>query len=160
MPETGDAPDIARWCADWELARRTAHIPHPYTLDHALAFVGEAREAMAAARTVTLAIERKGEPGVIGMIGLSLDGLGVEGDLGWWIAGPHRGLGYASEAALVMVEFARAMGVARLTAGTQPDNLASQGVARRIGMRPAGRMMRSAPARGAPMETLEFVLTG
>ncbi len=160
MPETSDAPDIQRWCADWELARWTAHIPHPYTLDDALAFIADAREAMAAARTVTLAIERAFEPGVIGMIGLTLDGLGVEGDFGWWIAAPHRGQGYASEAAMVMVDFARAMGVARLTAGTQPDNLASQGVARRIGMRPAGRLVRAAPARGGPMETLEFVLTG
>jgi RimJ/RimL family protein N-acetyltransferase len=97
---------------------------------------------------------------VIGMITLTLDGLGIEGDLGWWVAGPHRNLGYASEAATVLVDFARAMGVARLTAGALPDNHASQGVARRIGMRPAGRLLRAAPARGAPMETLEFVLTG
>ncbi len=109
---------------------------------------------------MTFAVERKGEPGVIGMISLTLDGLGVEGDLGWWIAGPHQGLGYASEAASVLIDFARAMGVARLTAGALPENLASQSVARRIGMRPAGRLVRSAPARGAPIETLEFVLTG
>ncbi|MBL8832703.1 MAG: GNAT family N-acetyltransferase [Rhodospirillales bacterium] len=160
VPETADAPDIARWCADWELARWTANIPHPYTLDDALAFVADMRAAMEAARTVTFAIERRETPGVIGMIGLMLDGLGVEGDFGWWIAGPHRGQGYASEAAAVMVDFARAMGVARLTAGAMPDNFASQGVARRIGMRPAGRMTRAAPARGAPIETLEFVLTG
>jgi hypothetical protein len=31
---------------------------------------------------------------------------------------------------------------------------------RKIGMRPAGKMIRAAPARGAPRETLEFVLTG
>ena len=142
------------------MSRWTAYIPHPYTLEHALAFVDDVRDAAGAARAMTFAVERKGEPGVIGMISLKLDGLGVEGDLGWWIARPHQGLGYASEAAMVLVDFARAMGVARLTAGAMPDNLASQGVARRIGMRPAGKLLRSAPARGAPMETLEFVLTG
>ncbi len=160
MPRAGDVADIARWCADWELARWTANIPHPYSEEDAVAFVADARAAMEAARTVTLALERREAPGIVGMVALALDGLGVEGDLGWWVAGPHQGQGYASEAAAALVEFARAMGVARLTAGARPDNLASQGVARKIGMRPAGRLVRSAPARGAPVETLEFVLTG
>jgi len=160
-PAPGDAPDIARWCADWELARWTANIPHPYTLTDAERFVADARLAMEEARTVSFAIETLSEPGpVIGMVSLMLDALGVEGDLGWWVAPPWRGRGFATQAALAMVDFARAMGVARLTAGTQPENLPSQGVIRRIGMRPAGRMMRAAPARGAPRETLEFVLTG
>ncbi len=161
VPETGDAPAIARWCADWELARWTANIPHPYALEDALRFVADARAAIEAARTIAFALTPKEAPGeVVGMVSLMLDALGVEGDMGWWVAPPWQGRGFATQAALVLVDFARAMGVARLTAGTQAGNLPSQAVMRKIGMRPAGKMIRAAPARGAPRETLEFVLTG
>jgi RimJ/RimL family protein N-acetyltransferase len=51
------------------------------------------------------------------------------------------------------------MDVVRLTAGALPDNGPSLAVARKLGMRPAGKMMRAQPARGMPRETLEFVLT-
>ena len=99
MPTDGDVPDLARWCADWEVARWTANIPHPYSREDAERFVEGARESIVAARAVALAVVRKAEPGLIGVVGLSLDALAVEGDLGWWIAPPHQGQGYATEAA-------------------------------------------------------------
>ncbi len=158
-PAAPDAPDLARWCADWELARWTANIPHPYALADAERFIVAARAGMADARTLSFVVERADAPGVIGAIGISLDGPGEEGDIGWWIGAPFQGCGYASEAAACAVDFARAMGVKRLTAGTHPDNLASQSVVRKLGMRRSGRLFRAQPARGAPIETLEFVLT-
>ena len=158
-PEAGDAPALARWCGDWELARWTANIPHPYTLADGEKFVDDARRAIVDARTLTFVFERFEAPGLIGAIGLGLDGSGKTGDLGWWVGGPFQGHGYASEAAACVVDFARTMGLRRLTAGTHPDNLVSQAVADKLGMRPAGRSLRAQPARGAPLETLEFRLT-
>jgi 8-oxo-dGTP diphosphatase len=158
-PEEGDVPAFVRWCGDWELARWTANIPHPYTHADGEKFVGEARRAFVDARTLTFAFERLEAPGLIGTIGLGLDGAGEEADMGWWVGGPFQGQGYASEAASCVVDFARTMGLHRLTAGTHPDNLVSQSVARKLGMRPAGRLLRAQPARGHPAETLEFVLT-
>jgi RimJ/RimL family protein N-acetyltransferase len=159
VPQAGDAPDLARWCADFELSRWTANIPHPYAIADAHAYIADARRALAAAEALTLAVERKEEAGVVGMIGVSLDGPGTEGDMGWWIAVPFHGRGYATEAASCAVDFARAMGVKRLTAGTHPENLRSQNVARKLGMRPAGRLVRTQPARGVPLETVEFAMT-
>lgn len=158
-PEEGDAPAFARWCADWELARWTANIPHPYTLADAENFIVDARRAIVDARTLSFVLERLEAPGAIGVVGLGLDGAGHEADMGWWVARPLHGQGYASEAASCVVDFARAMGLQRLTAGTHPDNLASQSVARKLGMRGAGRLLRAQPARGQPLETLEFALT-
>lgn len=158
-PVALDTPDLARWCADWEVARWTANIPHPYALADAERFIVDARAAMAEARTLSFVIERTDESGVIGAIGIGLDGPGEEGDIGWWIGVPFQGRGYASEAAACAVDFARTMGIKRLTAGTHPDNLASQRVARKLGMRSAGRLLRNQPARGTSLETLEFVLT-
>lgn len=48
----------------------------------------------------------------------------------------HRGRGYATEAARALVEFAFGpMGLARIVATTERDNLASQAVMRHLGMR-------------------------
>ena len=158
-PAAGDAADLVRGCAEWEVARWTANIPHPYGLEDAERYIADARAAIAEVRALIFALERVDAPGLIGVVGISLDGPGEQGDIGWWIAIPFQGQGYATEAAACAVEFARAMGVKRLTAGTDPDNLVSQNVVRKLGMRPAGRLVRAQPARGAPRETLEFVLT-
>jgi RimJ/RimL family protein N-acetyltransferase len=54
----------------------------------------------------------------------------------WAIAPEHQGRGYATEAARGLVEYAfRVLRVLRLVATTEHDNLASQAVMRKLGMR-------------------------
>ena len=158
-PAQDDADDLTRWLATDDVARWTANIPHPYSRADALKWIEGARAAMTEVRALSFVIERREEPGAIGAVGVALDGPGKEGDIGWWIAIPHQGKGYAAEAASRLVEFCFAMDVERITAGALPDNAPSLAVARKLGMRPAGKMMRAQPARGTPRETLEFVLT-
>ncbi|HZN67813.1 MAG TPA: GNAT family N-acetyltransferase [Tepidisphaeraceae bacterium] len=53
----------------------------------------------------------------------------------WAVAGPHRGSGYATEAAAALAEFAfNSLNVDRLVATTEHDNDASIRVMRRLGM--------------------------
>ena len=158
-PAPDDAAALTRWLAEDAIARWTANIPHPYGPADAEKWIADARTAMADVRSLTFAVERREAPELIGAVGVALDGPGTEGDIGWWIAIPHQGRGYATEAAARVVDLCFAMDVVRLTAGTLPDNGPSLGVVRKLGMRPAGKLMRAHPARGAPRETLEFVLT-
>lgn len=62
----------------------------------------------------------------------------VEGDwcveAGWHVRESARRLGYATEAATAVREAARAAGVAHLIAIIRPHNLASRGVAEKIGL--------------------------
>ncbi|HEY3765134.1 MAG TPA: GNAT family protein [Gaiellales bacterium] len=54
----------------------------------------------------------------------------------WAVAPAHRGRGIASEAAAALIAYAFAeIGLARVVATTEHDNLASIGVMRRLGMR-------------------------
>jgi 8-oxo-dGTP diphosphatase len=158
-PQDGDADALTAWLADWDVARWTANIPHPYGIDDARRWIAHSRLAIEEARALTFVVERRDEPGAIGGVGVALDGPGKEGDLGWWIAIPHQGHGYAFEAASRLVEFCWAMEMTRLTAGALPDNAPSLAVARKLGMRPHGTLLRHQPARQSPRETLEFVLT-
>jgi RimJ/RimL family protein N-acetyltransferase len=72
----------------------------------------------------------------VGDCGLTMQD--VEGtwmvEVGWHVQTPLRRQGYAAEAASAVRVAAREAGVEHLIAIIRPDNVASQGVARRIGL--------------------------
>lgn len=61
-------------------------------------------------------------------------------EVGWHLAAAWQGRGYATEAAAGLLVHAKQRGVDKVYATILPDNHASQGVARRIGMKIAGRV--------------------
>jgi RimJ/RimL family protein N-acetyltransferase len=61
-----------------------------------------------------------------------------DAEVGWHLATTHQGRGYATEAARGLLAHAQAMGVTQVGAVILPDNLASQAVAVRLGMRRTG----------------------
>ncbi len=63
-------------------------------------------------------------------------------EIGWHLHPDAWGAGYASEAAAAVLEEAWAAGLERIVAVTNPANLASQAVCRRIGMRHLGQSDR------------------
>jgi len=81
---------------------------------------------------------------IVGIVGVQpldrLDGF----DLGWWVWREYWNRGLATEAAIAACDdaFGRA-GLGRLFACIDPDNGASHRVARKLGMRPHGRMKAS-----------------
>jgi RimJ/RimL family protein N-acetyltransferase len=79
--------------------------------------------------------------GIVGVQPLDrLDGF----DLGWWVWREYWNRGLASEAAVAACDDAfRRAGLERLFACIDPDNAASHRVARKLGMRPHGRMKAS-----------------
>src|SRR3546814_16245662 len=82
-------------------------------------------------------------PRLIGGVGLDRrQGGAVE--LGYWVARPYWGLGYATEAGRHMIDLARMLGISRLTAAHFPDNPASGAVLRQLGFRPTGRRLARA----------------
>ena len=62
-----------------------------------------------------------------------------EVEIGWHVHPDHWGNGYASEAGSAGLSHAFAAGLPRVIAVTAPENLASQRVCRRLGMRHLGR---------------------
>ena len=68
------------------------------------------------------------------------DPLPASGDteIGWHLHPDAWGFGYAAEAARRVLDYGFAAGLPEVVAVTYPENIASQAVARRIGMSPHG----------------------
>ncbi|WP_075793100.1 GNAT family N-acetyltransferase [Massilia putida] len=80
-------------------------------------------------------VELKGSGTLIGMCGLikreTLDGV----DIGYAYLAPYCGRGYAYEAGMAVLDHARRLGLKRVLAITSPNNAASNGLLRKMGMR-------------------------
>ncbi len=154
-----DAGELLRAVADEAIVRNLGTLPWPYSEDDARAFV--AREHSAYYPNFLLFQRTDGPPRLIGACGIH-DNEGAA-ELGYWIARPYWGLGFASEAANAVVAIARAVGHERLVAGHFTDNPASGRVLRKIGFRATGRtVMQQSMGRGrkVPCALFERSLTG
>ena len=143
------------WPEDWEMilwgigeervVRNLARAPWPYLADHAREFAAGAQDPRFPAFLLTLP-ESQGSR-LIGCAGLGETSTGAE--LGYWIARPHWGQGYATEGARGVLEVARLLGHERIEAGHYLDNPASGKVLRKLGFQPSGRVKpRDCLARG------------
>lgn len=149
-----DAPALAQAIGDEMIVRNLASAPWPYREDDARAFLsgwtGESPSRF-------LMVQRTAStPRIIGCIGIDAMADG-DVELGYWVARPFWGLGYATEAGRHMVELARTMGIRRLSASHFVDNPASGAVLRKLGFSPTGRRpVRNSKGRSAAAPTIEY----
>ena len=134
-----DVPALVVACNDPEIVRWIPVIPSPYTEQDALAFIsGEARPEL----DYSLAITR--EDVVVGSIGMTVDAMGYLGRIGYWVAAPARGAGVCTRALRLLSRWALdELDLQRLELTTDPDNVASQQVAEKVGFRREGVLRAS-----------------
>jgi RimJ/RimL family protein N-acetyltransferase len=132
--------DVSRW---------TGRIPHPYGAEDADTFIEHVRASPADA--LILLIER--EDTVIG-------GIGIEwGELGYWIAEPYWGKGFATEAAQAIVGHAfREMNRDDVTASYIIGNGASQRILEGLGFAETGTGTAFSKARQEEVALVRLVL--
>lgn len=143
------------WPEDWEMilwgigdervVRNLAKAPWPYRAADARAFVALGQDPRLPTFLLTLPEDRGSR--LIGCAGLAESSTGVE--LGYWIARPYWGRGYATEGARGVLEVARLLGHNRIEAGHYLDNPRSGRVLRKLGFQPTGQVKpRDCLARG------------
>ncbi len=151
-----DAPALLKAIADETIVRNLARAPWPYSAADAEAFVSTERGPEQPSMLVFR--RTQGAPELIGSAGLGRRPDG-EIELGYWIARPHWGLGYATEAARAVVAMARSLGIERLNAGHFLDNPASGRVLEKIGFQPTGAVLpRYSAGRGMAAPCKLFAL--
>lgn len=140
-----DAPEIQRLAGEWEVARFTANIPHPYEEGMAQAWIRSHRNDF----EIVWAIERRADAALLGCIGLETDVGTREAEVGYWIGRPYWRTGYATEALRVLVDHVfAAFDVDRASAAAVPENRASIRVQEKVGFSYVGVKRQHAPARG------------
>ena len=133
-----DASALFQAIADERIVRNLASAPWPYRPEDASAFLATERKAHEPA----LLIFRRthADPELAGTIGIGRRPDG-ELELGYWIARPYWGRGYATEAGRAVIEMARkSLRIDKLSAGHFVDNPASGRVLEKLGFRPTGEI--------------------
>jgi RimJ/RimL family protein N-acetyltransferase len=129
-----DVPDLAVACNDPEIAYWIPPIPSPYTEEDARAFIGgETRPGESYSLAVTLGGR------LVGGIGMGVNAHDYRGRIGYWVADDARGRGVCTRALRLLSRYGLDdLGLQRLELITDPENLASQRVAEKVGFRREG----------------------
>ena len=165
-PVAADADRIALLAADFDVARMTTSMPHPFHRHHAESFLARV-EALNPAREVVFAIDLD-DQGLIGIMGFHPTPLLgphagrstlVGPEIGYWLGRPYWGRGLATEAAAGALTWARKAWRRRVVvSGHFADNPASGRVLEKAGFLYTGEIQsRHCHARGGTADTRMMV---
>jgi [ribosomal protein S5]-alanine N-acetyltransferase len=146
-----DASRIAHLAGEWDIARMTSRIPHPYSLIDADLWIASIDDD-----EFVRGVELDGE--LIGAVGY-IESQGGVAEIGYWIGKPWWGRGFATEAARAMVDYCFAPGgFRRLTCGHFIDNPRSARVIAKLGFRRVGKDSQWCEARQAQVATVRYAM--
>ena len=147
--EAGDAGRVAALASDWDVARMTSRIPHPYSLLDADLWI-----ASIATDEFVRGIEYDGT--LVGAVGFVEDER-RQAEMGYWIGKPWWGNGFATEAARALMDYCFSeCGIRRLMCGHLVDNAASAHVIAKLGFRRVGNGTQWCEARKSEVETIRY----
>jgi RimJ/RimL family protein N-acetyltransferase len=131
-------PEVARY-QDWEL---------PFTGEQAQRLVADesARTGLEAGTWVQLAVEHAGR--LAGDVGVRLDEAGTNATIGFTLARDAQGKGLATEAVGSVIDRLFELGVHRVVATIDPENLASARLLGNLGFRHEARLRSAVRVRG------------
>jgi RimJ/RimL family protein N-acetyltransferase len=159
LPEMGDAVNISTYLGDYDVAKNTARVPHPYPALAAEMWVLTTRASWQPGGNLSLTVEMDSQ--VVGGGGVFKRAPGSEWEIGYWIAKPWWGRGLATELGQGLVDYARdTLGTRRVIAGFYKDNPASGRVLEKLGFRHEGDGVRAfSMARMGPADMHELSLS-
>ncbi|MEM7281095.1 MAG: GNAT family N-acetyltransferase [Pseudomonadota bacterium] len=132
--QLADADEVQRLAGEWDVAKTTLNIPHPYTLEDAEVWINSHETAWNNREGAIFAIESLDFGNLLGAVGLTLHN--TEGVLGYWIGKPYWGRGYCTEAAKAVISFGfECLALDRIGSEHLQSNVASGRVMVKAGMR-------------------------
>ena len=148
-PRAADAGAIMRELGNFSVSRWTGRVPYPYAATDAEAFLAHCRDLPSDA--LVLAITR--DDALIGVIGIEAN------ELGYWLAEPHWGQGYGTEAAQAVVDHAfDVMRIAEIVASYHLGNAASRRILLGLGFVEEGEGSAFSKARQAEVPHMKLRL--
>ncbi len=143
-PTLADVKAIAHLANDRRIAENTRRLPHPYSQDHAVAFV----RAMADDKSKTVfLIENNHVP--IGIVGVNWREPEAP-ELGYWLGVDHWGQGFATESARAVIDYTfEEFDVEHLMSGARVANPASRNILEKCGFQWSGVELHRFEALGS-----------
>ena len=139
--EMGDAPRVQLLAGERAVAATTKTIPHPYEDGVAEQWIGTHQVRFEKGQEVVFAITRKDGGELIGAIGVILNLIQGNAEMGYWIGKPYWGHGYCTEAGRAVLQYAFGeLHLHRVHAHHMSHNPASGRVMQKLGMRHEGRL--------------------
>jgi len=149
-----DAEALQAAIADPAIIRNLVQAPWPYETADAHAFLAKNRDPIQP--TFLIFNRTQGAPRLVGACGVHQEANDTL-SLGYWIARPYWGLGFATEAAGAVMQIVRSSAMGRVVAGHFVDNPASGRVLTKLGFHPTGRVeKRFSAGRNAEVDTVLF----
>jgi [ribosomal protein S5]-alanine N-acetyltransferase len=140
--ELRDAQAVQHFASDFEIAKTTLSIPHPYPDGAAEAWIESLAPLAEKGRSYTFAITLRESGELIGCIGLNVHPEHARGEIAYWIGRPHWGRGYVTEAAREIVAFGfHELQLNRIYALAFTSNPGSYRVMEKIGMKYEGTLV-------------------
>ncbi|MCB9461544.1 MAG: GNAT family N-acetyltransferase [Anaerolineaceae bacterium] len=134
-PTIGDALRITSLAGDWDVAKTTLNMPHPYEVSMAEDFIQHIADSWDTGEDYTFALYLKTSGDLIGMMGTHPNLRHSRAEIGYWVGKEYWGQGYATEAARRMVRFVfEDLGLNRIEASYFVGNPASRRVMEKAGM--------------------------
>ena len=136
--ELADAPRFSEYANDWDIARMTSSVPHPFPLVSTevkiMTMLSKRRRGLAYPYAITL--DGGDFMGIMDIFRRNKD---ADFELGYWVARRYWNNGYAPEAAIALLkEAVMSLGLKKIIAGVYADNPASMRVLEKIGFYKTG----------------------
>jgi ribosomal-protein-alanine N-acetyltransferase len=136
-----DEETIYNYVKNYDIAKWTINIPHPYPREGAIEFIRQARALMEEGLCYELAILLKPDSEIVGVVSfVKVNKKHRNAELGYWVGKPHWNKGIATEAAKRILKFGfDELGLERVFSKCFFDNLPSRKVMEKLGMEYEGK---------------------
>lgn len=136
-----DIPEIVKYASNKNISNFTQNIPFPYSEKDAVFWINMANQGFENGHQYTFAIRTKERNNFIGGIGLNIERKYKRAEIGYWIAKPFWGKGYATEATKSIIEFGfKNLDLNKFTSSYLAKNPASGKVMENSGMKKEGEL--------------------
>lgn len=148
-PKKTDSQDLFEGVCEYDVAKMTKAIPHPYHKEDAESFIKTLIKRWNSGKDYTFFIELKSEKRVIGAIGISnIHQLNGTATTGSWINKKYWKKGYITEAKIAANDFAfNQLNLRRLDSTVFTDNKASNATQQKMGYQFEGLKRKATKSR-------------
>jgi ribosomal-protein-alanine N-acetyltransferase len=155
-----DVPRLVALAGDYEVAKNTLNIPHPYREEDAWRWVQLTQENYELQTGYAFALELRATGEFIGGMGLTVERRFDRAEVGYWLGQPYWGQGLASEALAAVLRFGfEELELNKIYATHIPENPASGRVMQKNGMVQEGLLAQHTKRDGRYFDLHQYRLT-